>query len=104
MAKRIETVASDKHRETSSKQVSAQQALLGRTIYLLADTLRIMGILLQPFMPDKSAEMLDILGVSTQKRTFEYAALGKDCSYGRPKIDIGRDAHAGLFPPLEVED
>lgn len=78
--------------------------MLSRGIYLLAETLRIMGILLQPFMPDKSGKMLDILGVSQQMRTFEYAAMGKDFSYGTPMIAIGKTAHDSLFPPLEVED
>lgn len=72
-------------------------------IYVLADTLRVMGILLQPFMPDKAAEMLDLLGVSPEKRTFAYAAMGADFSYGTPLRDVGVTAQEALFPPLEVE-
>lgn len=62
-----------------------------------------MGILLQPFMPEKAEEMLDVLGVSREKRSFEYLGLGKDFTYGEPMRDVGRSAHQSLFPPLEVE-
>lgn len=76
---------------------------MARTIYIVAETLRNAGILLQPFMPEKAKEMLDVLGVSEGKRTFEYAGLGKDFTYGVPMRPPGRTAHESLFPPLEVE-
>lgn len=63
-----------------------------------------MGILLQPFMPSKSNQMLDMLGVSMEKRTFEYAVMGADFSYGEPNVAVGKGAFDSLFPPLEVED
>lgn len=75
----------------------------GRTIYVTAESLRNMGILLQAFIPDKAAHMLDVLGVSEQKRTFDFLGLGKDHSYGSPLRHPGTSAHDGLFPPLEVE-
>lgn len=77
--------------------------LRGRTIYVTAESLRNMGILLQPFIPDKAAHLLDVLGVSETKRTFEYLGLGKDHTYGKPLRNPGTTAHDGLFPPLEVE-
>ena len=79
------------------------KALMGRTIYVTAETLRNMGILLQPFIPEKAKHMLDVLGVSDEKRTFEFLGLGMDPTYGEPRRDPGRSAHDGLFPPLEVE-
>lgn len=75
----------------------------GKTIYVLAESLRIMGILLQPFMPEKAEVMLDILGVPVDRRSFEFAGLAKDFSYGEPMRPVGRSAHDGLFPPLEAE-
>lgn len=81
-----------------------REALLAETIYLLAESLRIMAILLQPFMPDKSKQMLDILGVSMEKRSFEYADVGMDSTYGEAKVAVGRTALDSLFPPLEVEE
>lgn len=87
----------------TSRAASAQRSLLGRTIYLLAESVRVMGILLQPFMPGKAAEMLDVLGVSPDRRTFAQAALGKDFSYGKPLRSSSREEYGGLFPQLEVE-
>lgn len=79
------------------------KALMGRTIYVTAETLRNMGILLQAYIPEKAAHMLDVLGVLEERRTFEYLGLGKDATYGRPRRDPGKSAYDGLFPPLEVE-
>lgn len=79
------------------------KALMGRTIYVTAETLRNMGILLQAFIPKKAADMLDVLGVSTDKRSFEFLGIGKDPTYGEPMRDPGRSAHDGLFPPLPLE-
>lgn len=63
-----------------------------------------MAILLQPFMPDKSAQMLDMMGVSMETRSFDYAALGMDSTYGEPQVALGKTALDSLFPPLDVED
>jgi methionyl-tRNA synthetase len=54
-------------------------------------------------MPTKSAQLLDMLGVDSQKRTFNDAKLGGDRDYGSPKVPLGKCAHDGLFPPLAVE-
>jgi methionyl-tRNA synthetase len=54
-------------------------------------------------MPEKAAEMLDMLGVDTTRRTFDDARLGIDLTYGVPLRDLGK-GKAGLFPPLAVED
>lgn len=76
----------------------------GMIIYTAAESLRHMGLLLQPFMPDKAAEMLDLLGVAPNRRRFEYLGLGKDFSYGTPLRPIGSSALDAIFPPLAVED
>ncbi|KAI8982782.1 tRNA synthetases class I (M)-domain-containing protein [Trametes punicea] len=44
---------------------------------LVFETLRECGILLQPFMPDKAALLLDSLGVSVDQRTIASAAFGR---------------------------
>ncbi|ROW06146.1 hypothetical protein VMCG_04606 [Cytospora schulzeri] len=77
--------------------------LRGRSIYVTAESLRNMGLLLQAFIPDKAAHLLDVLGVSQERRTFEFLGLGKDFGYGVPLRSPGTGAHDGLFPPLEVE-
>ncbi|ETS76679.1 hypothetical protein PFICI_12066 [Pestalotiopsis fici W106-1] len=54
-------------------------------IYLCAESMRVAAILLQPFIPEKAAEILDRLGVDSKKRTLEYAKRGRDGEYGTPK-------------------
>ena len=72
-------------------------------MFLVAEGLRISGLLLQPFLPDKAAQMLDTLGVAQDKRTFGHTILRCDPSYGVPMVDPGSSRVDGLFPPL-VED
>lgn len=67
-----------------------------RTIYVAAESLRIAGILLQPFMPGKAGELLDRLGVSPLRRALDDARLGADYDYGVPLTDT----KPPLFPPL----
>lgn len=62
------------------------------------------GILLQPFIPGKAGELLDILGVAENRRGFEDAKIGADFSYGTPKRTPGNSPYDGLFPPLAVEN
>ncbi|KAI0774730.1 tRNA synthetases class I (M)-domain-containing protein [Trametes elegans] len=44
---------------------------------LVFETLRQSGILFQPFMPDKAALLLDLLGVPANERTLAHAAFGR---------------------------
>ena len=81
-----------------------QKELLYHIVYVAAESLRVAGILLQPFMPDKTTEMLDRLGVDTSRRTFQYAKFHSDDSYGIPMVPLGEGAQSSLFPPLPVED
>jgi len=75
-----------------------------KIVYLAAEALRMTGILLQPYMPNKANTLLDQLGVHPDKRTFEYCKPGVDLDYGEPMVEIGV-AHAGvLFPPLPSEE
>ncbi|KAK1760848.1 methionyl-tRNA synthetase [Echria macrotheca] len=73
---------------------------LNYSLYLAMETLRIVGILLQPFMPSKAAELLDILGVSEDKRTFQHAQVGADFDFGAPFLEEGKSAWETLFPPV----
>ncbi|KAK4171959.1 mitochondrial putative methionyl-tRNA synthetase [Triangularia setosa] len=69
-------------------------------VYLAAESLRICGILLQPFMPTKAGQLLDILGVSLEKRTFKNTELFSDLSYGEAMIPPGKGREDSLFPAL----
>jgi len=64
----------------------------------VAESLRISAILLQPFMPNKSQDLLNILRVDNTKRSFTDAGFGSDAEYGEGiKKSI-------LFPPLVIEE
>ncbi|CAK7273043.1 methionyl-tRNA synthetase [Sporothrix epigloea] len=77
---------------------------LQMSVYLTVEALRVVGILLQPVMPVKAVEVLDVLGVSLEKRTFSQAQLRADNDYGVSMKPPGRSKDGGLFPPLPVED
>lgn len=68
---------------------------------MAGESLRIAGILLQPFMPDKAAQLLDLLGVENQNRTFDHAKPLVDATYGTAFITTGKE---GIFPPPVVDD
>ncbi|KAJ5934802.1 hypothetical protein N7466_004349 [Penicillium verhagenii] len=70
-------------------------------LFNVAESLRISGILLQPFMPAKSLELLELLGVDTSnpaKLGFSAAIYGSDSEYGQ----YAKKGH--LFPALLAED
>ncbi|MCJ1313769.1 methionyl-tRNA synthetase [Agyrium rufum] len=72
-------------------------------IYLCAESLRICGILLQPYMPEKAGRLLDMIGVAPEARSFENALLGSDLDYGTPTVSLGKGTKGVLFPSI-VED
>ena len=70
-------------------------------IYQLSESLRISGILLQPYIPTKAAQLLEMLGVSEEKRTIGFAVVGADYEYG--EVSVGKKKKTGegmLFPPI----
>jgi methionyl-tRNA synthetase len=73
---------------------------LNMIIGLTAETLRITGIYLQPYMPNKAKQILDYLGVDEDKRDWVHARVGGDISYGLPKCDLGRGLGGVLFKPI----
>lgn len=79
-----------------------QQEQLDRIIYLCADSLRICAILLQPYMPAKMKQLLDMLGVAEDARMYANASIGTDKDYGGPKYGIGGEIEV-LFPPLSSD-
>ncbi|KAF1998095.1 methionyl-tRNA synthetase-like protein [Amniculicola lignicola CBS 123094] len=71
-----------------------------RIVYLAAESLRMSGIMLQPYMPKKATILLDQLGVEPSRRTFQYCRPGVDLEYGVPMVDLGKGKQGVLFPPL----
>ncbi|GAW16932.1 hypothetical protein ANO14919_063790 [Xylariales sp. No.14919] len=86
------------------KSKEGDTAAVDQTVFLAAESLRIVGILLQPFIPEKASELLDRLGVDPNRRTLEHAALYGDASYGTPLVPLGTGAQSSLFPFIPVED
>ncbi|KAL6706860.1 methionyl-tRNA synthetase [Coniothyrium glycines] len=75
-----------------------------RIVFLGAEALRLSGILLQPYMPNKASEMLDQLGVHPDRRSFAFCRPGADLHYGVPIASKPLGAMHGLFPPLASDE
>lgn len=78
-------------------------AAVKRTHIYTHEALRICGILLQPFMPSKSREILDALCVADEDRRWEKAVLDldridEDLMYELAGYRVG---WVGLFPRIE---
>ncbi|GAA5941851.1 methionine--tRNA ligase MSM1 [Sporobolomyces koalae] len=76
---------------------TATSTEIHRSLYLSSETLRIAGILLQPFMPHKSRQLLQALGVREQDRTFKMAKFGQGT-----ERDPVRVVKGGLWPAVVV--
>lgn len=62
---------------------SLKQDLL---IFTALDSLRVILILLEPFIPEYSALLLDRLKVDKDKRSIDYAEIGSDLSYSKDAV------------------
>ena len=76
---------------------------VAQSVYHCAEAIRIVGILLQPYMPDKSAQLLDMMGIDAADRSYDNAVWGSDVNYGTSKIALKKGVWGGLFPPLVLE-
>ncbi|OTB06127.1 hypothetical protein M426DRAFT_319200 [Hypoxylon sp. CI-4A] len=86
------------------KSKNGDTAAVEQIVYYAAESLRLVGILLQPFIPEKSSEFLDRLGVSHGRRSLQDAELHADGTYGTSMVALGEGAQSSLFPPIPVED
>jgi len=68
-------------------------ARMATVLYVLAETVRHLAVVVQPFMPQSMAKMLDQLGVAPDARSF--AALGED---GALKPGTPLPKPEGVFP------
>lgn len=75
-------------------------AVLRRTHLYTHESLRIASILLQPFMPSKTADALDILGVYGNHRNWSDAALGGELRIEQESERYNSERGV-LFSPLE---
>lgn len=92
-------------REEQLSEPEKQTALaikdeLDRIVYLNAETLRLVGIMLQPFMPTAAGRLLNMVGVTEERRNWDWCYVGSDDSYGVPMIELGQGEGGVLFPGL----
>ena len=73
-----------------------EKALQCKRIYLGAEAVRISAILLQPFMPERAKGLLDQMGVSEERRGFEWSEFAADDAFGKGS----NDQKWTPFPPL----
>ena len=66
-------------------------ARMATVLWVLAETVRRLALLTQPFMPDASAKLLDLLAVPESERSFSSFAAKL-----RPGVAL--PAPAGVFP------
>jgi methionyl-tRNA synthetase len=81
----------DEHKPWTLKKTDPTR--MATVLYVLAETVRHLAILVQPFTPQSMAKMLDQLAVPTDARTF--AALGEG---GALKPGTPLPAPEGVFP------
>lgn len=84
----------------NGESVEEMEAEIDRIVYLNAEALRLVGIMLQAFIPASAARMLDMLGVKPERRGWEWCVAGKDADFGTPLIDLGKGEKGVLFPAL----
>ncbi|KAK3712621.1 methionyl-tRNA synthetase [Vermiconidia calcicola] len=82
----------------TSVQVLEEQ--IDKIIFINAETLRMVGILLQPFVPTSAKKLLDMLGVDQGRRNWDWCVVGRDDTYGVPKMDLEDPKESTLFPRL----
>ena len=93
-------------RVTAGRSLDDTEAELDAVIFLCAESLRLVGILLQPVMPTKAKQLLDSLGVREDRRSWEWCVVGKDDEYGAPMVESGEGESRKevLFPRLACEN
>ena len=53
-------------------KIKNQKEQTAKVMAILIESIRIIGIVLQPFLPNSSQKILDILNVNPKERTFKY--------------------------------
>ncbi|MBF0248405.1 MAG: methionine--tRNA ligase [Alphaproteobacteria bacterium] len=85
-------------RQAPWKLKKEDPARMGTVLYVLAECIRHIALVLQPFMPGSMSKMLDFLEISTEHRTFDFIGYAHALEPGR-----ALPAPQGVFPRF-VED
>ena len=81
------------------KLAKEDPARMATVLYVLAETIRHLALLTQPYMPDASARILDQLAVGEDARSFEF--FGPDHAL-KPGTALPKPE--GVFPRFQEED
>ena len=73
-------------------------ARMQTVLYVLAEIVRMLGIVMQPFTPEAAAKMLDQLQIGENERTFAYLTAAHALEKGKTI-----EAPEGVFPRLEAK-
>lgn len=87
--------------ETEPWKQDRQPQQAHRSLFLAAETLRFAGILLQPVMPRKAAELLDALGIPPDKRGWLQLSMKAKIPRGKGVLPYSGGRPSGLFPALK---
>ena len=72
---------------------------MGTVLYVLCETIRCLGLLIQPYMPESAAKFLDQLSIPSSERSYEYLNADNALKAG---TEIPQPQ--GIFPRLQAED
>ena len=86
-------------RQAPWKLKKEDPARMGTVLYVLAECIRHIALLLQPFMPDAMARMLDLLAISPEHRSFDFIGSAHVLEPGR-----ALPAPEGIFPRFVEEE
>lgn len=88
-------VSAIKESKINGETAIAYEVLVNYFVYLCAETMRILSILIQPVMPTLSAQILNRLNVTPERRNCNFTSVGAD-------LDYGENANSTLHkPPLQ---
>ena len=81
-----------------AKDMDANGARLARVMYNLLEALRVIGVLLTPFIPESAGKILDQIGAPADVRTWDAAA-----QYGALPHTVTVCRGENLFPRVDME-
>lgn len=87
------------HKAPWTLKKEGKQAEMEGVLYILAESIRHIAVLLQPFCPTAASKLLDQLAVPTDQRTFAYLTAQYALTPGTQL-----PAPEGVFPRLQVEE
>lgn len=88
------------HSSQDEERIALLNEQVDQIIYINSEALRLVGIMLQPFIPGRAKMLLDMLGVKPARRNWHWCTPGADNDYGKPMFELGGRHETQLFPML----